>query len=106
MVFNSRRYAWEEEGTEEEAWGVIMALMDGPGSEALRRRQTRARNVLRQLCAGTLSGYPEWAQNLAAEAEEKKEKESSGGAATGAAAAGMVLSSEIRALKGALECLS
>lgn len=94
--------AWadeEEEGTEEEAWAVIVALMDGVGSEAARRRADRARRVLRRLCARRLEGYPEWAHGLA----ERGEGE---GPASGAAAAGMVLASEIRALKGALQSLA
>lgn len=87
----------EMEGSEEDAWAVITALMDGPGSTAMRQREERARRVLTQLCARTLRGYPEWAHGL--QGEER-------GPATGAAAAGMVLSSEIRALNGALESLA
>lgn len=91
----------EEDRTEEDAWAVVMSLMDGGGENIRRQRETRAKRVLRRLCEDTLSGYPDWAHKLA----EDDKGEIPGVAATGAAAAGIVLASEIRALKGALRNL-
>ena len=90
------------EGSEEDAWAVAAALMDGPGAEA---REARARRVLARVCEAQLARYPKWAHDLTDD-ERAGGAGGAGHVTTGAAAAGALLASEIRALKGALASAS